>query len=185
VEQQTMKKIFKKKGKGMRSWQSGGTLLEVLVSVLIFALGIAALVGLQARSMATTDDMQHRAEAVHYASAYVGKIWSAAGVTGGGAVMGAQLITQFAGTGGTGGPGYNAFSGQVINGIPGASPPVVRIDPANVTYINRSLTPPAPVILQGVNVAITINWADRQNVDSTGASIIHTYAQTSFVGYNP
>jgi type IV pilus assembly protein PilV len=175
-----MKQLASKESK-----QRGFMLLEVLVSILLFALGIAALVGLQARSLMVTDDMQYRAEAVHHAGTYVGKIWAAAGVASGGAVTDAQLIAQFSGANGTGGPGYRTFSNQVTDGIPGASFPTVAMATATVTYTNRSVTPPQQVNLEGVNVTITIHWADRQNVDQGGNNIVHTYTQTSFVGYNP
>jgi len=47
--------------------QSGFTLIEVLISVLIFALGILALVGLQASAVKFSTDAQQRAEATFLA----------------------------------------------------------------------------------------------------------------------
>jgi type IV pilus assembly protein PilV len=50
-----------------RRRQSGFTLIEVLISVLIFALGILALVGLQASAVKFSTDAQQRAEATFLA----------------------------------------------------------------------------------------------------------------------
>jgi len=50
-----------------RRRQSGFTLIEVLISVLIFALGILALVGLQASAVRFSTDAQQRAEATFLA----------------------------------------------------------------------------------------------------------------------
>ena len=50
-----------------RPRQGGFTLIEVLVSVLIFALGILGLVGLQASAIRYATDAQQRAEATFLA----------------------------------------------------------------------------------------------------------------------
>lgn len=154
-------------------------LVEVLVSILLFALGIVALVSLQARSLGITDDAQYRAEAMHYANAYVGMIWAAAGVPSGGVVTDEKLIKQFSGIEGEGGLGYKDFSHQVTADIPGAHPPEVTMSPTTFTFINRAASPPQPVQIPGVMVTITIHWIDRQENDT-----IHTYTQTSSVAYN-
>jgi type IV pilus assembly protein PilV len=50
-----------------RQLQSGFTLIEVLVSVLIFSFGILGLVGLQANAIKMSTDAQQRAEATFLA----------------------------------------------------------------------------------------------------------------------
>ena len=56
--------------------QRGSFLLEALVSVLIVALGILGLVGLQARAIQNVDDAQYRSEAAFLANDAVGQMWT-------------------------------------------------------------------------------------------------------------
>lgn len=49
------------------SRQAGFSLLEVLVSVLVFSLGVLALVSLQATTMRMSSDARHRADAAFLA----------------------------------------------------------------------------------------------------------------------
>lgn len=50
-----------------RSTQAGFTLVEVLVAVLVFSLGILAMAGLQANAIRLSTDAQQRAEATYLA----------------------------------------------------------------------------------------------------------------------
>ncbi len=56
--------------------QTGAYLLEALIGMLIFALGVLGIVGLQAASMRTTVDSAMRAEAVFAANQLVGQMWT-------------------------------------------------------------------------------------------------------------
>lgn len=56
--------------------QHGVMLLEVLVSILIFSIGVLALVGLQARMTAAQSDAKYRADASYLANEVVGMMWS-------------------------------------------------------------------------------------------------------------
>src|SRR6185369_10766683 len=58
-----------------RNPQRGSFLLEALISVLIVALGILGLIGLQARAFQNIDDAQYRAEAAYMANALLGQMW--------------------------------------------------------------------------------------------------------------
>lgn len=57
--------------------QSGVALLEALVSILIFSLGILALVGLQSTMIRTSIDAKHRADAATLANQMIGAMWAA------------------------------------------------------------------------------------------------------------
>jgi len=61
--------------KGGRA-QQGVVLLEALVAVLIFSMGILALVGLQAAMVKNTSDSKFRADASFIAQQRIGLIWS-------------------------------------------------------------------------------------------------------------
>ncbi|MDX1916030.1 MAG: prepilin-type cleavage/methylation domain-containing protein [Methylophilus sp.] len=56
--------------------QKGAFLLEALIAVLIFSLGILALAGLQAVMIKNTDDAKYRAEATFIAQQKLGEIWT-------------------------------------------------------------------------------------------------------------
>ncbi|MCR6478167.1 type IV pilus modification protein PilV [Variovorax sp. ZS18.2.2] len=67
-----MKKSLRK-ASGAR--QSGVALLEVLVSVLLFSLGILGLIGLQARAISLSTDAQDRNRAALLANDVASAMW--------------------------------------------------------------------------------------------------------------
>lgn len=56
--------------------ERGSMLLEALVAVMIFSIGILSVVNLQAQSMRHVNDMQYRGEAVFLAESLVSKMWT-------------------------------------------------------------------------------------------------------------
>lgn len=56
--------------------QQGIVLLEALIAILIFSLGVLALVGLQAAMIKNTTDSKFRADASYIAQKRIGEIWS-------------------------------------------------------------------------------------------------------------
>lgn len=56
--------------------ESGVALLEALIAVLIFSLGILALMGLQAISIKQTADAKYRADAAFLANQIIGEMWA-------------------------------------------------------------------------------------------------------------
>lgn len=55
--------------------QNGATLLEVLIAVLIFSIGILAIVGVQALATSVTTDSKYRADASFLANQALGRVW--------------------------------------------------------------------------------------------------------------
>lgn len=55
--------------------QSGVALLEALVAILIFSIGLLGLVSLQARAIATTSDAKYRSDAAFLANKIIGVMW--------------------------------------------------------------------------------------------------------------
>jgi type IV pilus assembly protein PilV len=55
--------------------QRGAVLLEAMIAVVIFSMGILALVGLQAAMVKNTSDAKYRAEASFIAQQKLGDIW--------------------------------------------------------------------------------------------------------------
>lgn len=55
--------------------QNGSMLLEALIGILIFSMGILAVVGLQGASVRATTDAKNRVEASFLANQAIGKMW--------------------------------------------------------------------------------------------------------------
>lgn len=85
--------------------QSGIVLLEGLIAILIFSMGILALVGLQAASTRASTDSRYRAEAVLYVNEILGEMWVADKTT---------LASQYA----TGGARFNTWLTKIQTSAP-------------------------------------------------------------------
>ena len=55
--------------------QSGVMLIEALIGILIFSIGILALIGMQATAMRNTTDARYRSEAAFLATQIIGQMW--------------------------------------------------------------------------------------------------------------
>ncbi len=58
-----------------RKAQHGIALLEALVGILIFSIGILAMMGLQAQSIRNTIEAKYRNEAAYLANQIIGQMW--------------------------------------------------------------------------------------------------------------
>lgn len=58
-----------------RRQQKGATLLEVLVAVLIFSLGILAVIGMQGTAVRAVIDAKYRSDASFIANATLARAW--------------------------------------------------------------------------------------------------------------
>lgn len=59
-----------------RRLQSGVMLIEAMVGILIFSIGVLALVGLQAVAIKASAEAKYRADASYLANAIVGRMWN-------------------------------------------------------------------------------------------------------------
>ena len=55
--------------------QRGATLLEALIGILIFSIGILALVGMQALAIKHMSDAKYRSDAAFFANELIGQMW--------------------------------------------------------------------------------------------------------------
>lgn len=55
--------------------QRGATLLEALIGILIFSIGILALVGMQALAIKHMSDAKYRSDAAFFANEIIGQMW--------------------------------------------------------------------------------------------------------------
>ncbi len=124
-------------------------LLEALVAILIFSMGILAIVGLQASSVRLAGDAKYRADANLLANRLIGSMWLANSSP--------SFVADFS----TGGAGYLAWISSVAATLPvtGASAPDVTIAQSGIgagSVVSSTVT-------------INIYWT----IPGTGS--VHTY----------
>lgn len=106
----------------MRKPQSGIMLLEALIAILIFSIGILGIVGMQGSTIKASRDGKFRSEAGLLANELIGQMWI-------GARDGTALQTNFQ----TGGAIYTPWAARVAATLPGAgataNPPLVTVTP--------------------------------------------------------
>lgn len=102
-----------------RKQQTGSFLLEALIGILIFSMGILSIVGLQAASIKASGDAKYRSDASLLTNQLIGQMWVSNRTA-------ATLKTDFQ----TGGAAYTAWANDVEDGLPGveANPPTVAVD---------------------------------------------------------
>ena len=107
--------------------QSGVILLEALLAILIFSLGILALVGLQAAAVKQSTDARYRTEAALLANEVIGQMWVSDRTT-------ANLQGNFNSPGGAAYVNWLARVGGVLPGV-AANPPTIAIDPQGIATV--------------------------------------------------
>src|SRR5437762_14185861 len=90
--------------------QRGAYLLEALIGILSFSLGILGIVGLQAQAIRFTNDAEFRAEAVYLANSLISQMWADDRRT---------LKANYDSA--VGGPKYTQFKADVNNRLHGAT----------------------------------------------------------------
>lgn len=154
----------------------GGFLLEALVGILIFTLGVLGLFALQARAIGYSSDVQYRGEAAQLANGYLSKMWAAPRAT---------LPTAFSLPGQ---PEYDAFAQTIFQRLPGADSAALVPNP----QVTVTQPPPGGSVDAVTNVAltnnstlvtITIQWLQPANVEGA-APTAHQYVVTSILGIN-
>lgn len=137
----------------MRKTQSGIMLLEALIAIFIFSIGILGVVGMQASTIAASRDAKFRSDAGHLANELVGQMWVSSR-------DGATLQSAFQGDGPanaalTDGATYTAWLARVSATLPG-----VADNPPTVTVVPGAMGPPATASI----VTITVRWQAPNNV---------------------
>ena len=111
---------------GFARQQSGMMLIESLLAILVFSLGILALVGLQGMAIKQSTDARYRTEAALLANDIIGQMWVSDRTT-------AVLQANF----NTGGAAYNTWRARVGGVLPGvaANPPDIAIDGQGIATV--------------------------------------------------
>ncbi len=139
---------------GSDNRQNGVALLEALISILIFAIGILAIVGLQASSIKLASDSKYRADANLLANQLIGEMWLANSSP--------SFVTDFS----TGGSQYLAwYNSSVASTLPvtGISAPQVAISQSSVSAASTTSSA----------VTIDIYWSVP---GETNAATVHHYS---------
>lgn len=131
-------------------------LLEALIGILIFSLGILALVGMQATALKATTDARDRTEASNLATEIIGEMW----------LDRANLINYVYDGSGTPPAALANWVTDVENSLPNAAAnhPTVTVGPSG------SL--PATV---GTEVEVTLFWQNPSDPN------IHQFAMTAYI----
>lgn len=143
--------------------QRGSMMLEALISILIFSIGILAIIGLQAASVKMSSDAKYRSDASFLASQLVAQMWNgvAGSVTGtcpANAYTGNELnpyLGSYTGLSTTGGATFTAWASAVVATLPNPSASAVLAAAPTI-----SPSPCVPGLQQGINAnaLITISW---------------------------
>jgi type IV pilus assembly protein PilV len=134
-----------------RSGQGGVVLLEALIGLLIFSLGILALVAMQSVAISNVSNAKYRVEASLYADEIISQMWVDSGVQlknvdaykypGGGATYLLQWVDRIQNRAGTALPGALTY------------PPTIQVIPSVI------VVQPNPRVEQNVRqVIVTIRW---------------------------
>jgi len=95
---------------------AGVMLLEALIAILIFSIGILGIIGLQASAVQQSTDAKNRAEAAYLADQLMGQMWASDRVAG---TLKTQFDSDFCGAGGC--PAYVTWANTVSATLPGVS----------------------------------------------------------------
>lgn len=119
--------------------QAGALIIEALISIVIFSIGILALVGLLSATTNKAGDAKYRADASLLANQLIGQMWASDRTQ-------AVLQNNFSSPAG---PAYVAWASQVASALPGVTPtlmPTVAVSSVTATAVPSSY------------ITITMQW---------------------------
>lgn len=120
--------------KMQRSKQDGVILLESLAAILVFSLGILALVALLGASVRDAASAGYRSQASLLASQVIGQMWS-------GDKSNAALVAGYTGSGAL----YTAWQARVVKALPGVD-------------VASAATKPTITVNGDSQVVVTVYW---------------------------
>ncbi len=111
--------------------QAGVMLIEALIAILIFSVGVLGIIGLQGSAVKASVDARYRSEAALLANDLIGRMWASDRTQ-------ATLQTNYASA--TNGPQFVQWRNSVQAALPGApaNPPTVVIAPSAGTAVPSS-----------------------------------------------
>jgi type IV pilus assembly protein PilV len=142
--------------------QGGVMLIEVLIAILIFSVGILGIVGLQATAVTQVTDARYRTDAALLANQLLGQMW-ASGVEP--ATLQTRFQTQTSAT-----SDYALWVATVRATLPGVT-----------TTVGGATTPTVAVSNTGV-VTVTIRWRAPNEPATADPHSYVTLAQIKYGG---
>jgi len=114
--------------------QSGVMLIEVMIAILIFALGVLGIVSLQAASVSQISDAKYRSDASFLANQLFATMWVSDRAVG-------TLQSNF----NTGNPAYLTWKNKVTGSLPGVAskPPEVVVSNDGIATVTVYWLPPS------------------------------------------
>ena len=157
--------------------QSGSVILESMIAVLVFSLGILGIVGLQAASIKASSDAKYRSEASLLVNELIGRMWVSDRSQ---ATLQANFASPEGGAyqawawGGAAEAGTTATpaSGTVLEALPGAAanPPTISIAAVAPALLTDPPTPSTSL------VTVTVFW------QLPGEATAHNYTAVAQIG---
>jgi type IV pilus assembly protein PilV len=112
-------RAFARRPLHMRRQGRGLVLIDVLISVLVFSVGVLAIVAMQAVAAQQSSQAKYRADATMLANALISRMW-----------LTDRTVATLTDTFSTGEAGYDEWLATVEEALPGATdnPPEVTVD---------------------------------------------------------
>ncbi len=143
-----------------KTQQTGSVILEALIAILIFSIGILALVGMQATAISNVADAKYRSTSAYLANQIIGTVWATRLNIGANAsnVMVANPDPTFACNPCTNANGNPYTRAWVANGVAAELPNGV-----------------ASITVNGAVVTVTVNWTPPN------ATVAHRHTIQTYV----
>lgn len=156
----------------MRKQQSGVMLLEALIAILIFSLGILGIVGMQASAMSASRDAKYRTDAGLLANEIIGQMWAAdrQGDQFRDAFQG-DIDDALPGSVVADGPRFLLWRARVRATLPGGDAEDPRVDPL-VTVVPGPVNP-AQTVVEPHTVTVVVRWKGPND------DLVHSYTVTT------
>jgi len=136
--------------------QQGSSLLEALVAILIFSMGVLALISLQAVSIKNSIDAKYRADASYLANQIVAQMWvDRSNIDSYGHYQTGAICAPFTGSASANAKVSDATTGwvaQVVRLLPGAATDKTQIQVSTVGTTKR--------------VKVTVCWQGPQETSA-------------------
>ena len=158
----------------LRHSQSGSVLLEALIAILIFSMGILAIVGLQANAFNSVGEAKYRLEASYVANQVISTMWA----------LQPANIPLYAFASGTTPPTSHparSWFDQVVNDLPDAVtyPPSISVCPSEALPV--CTVPSCATDGTGTRcyVTVSVRWKSPKEEAS------HQFVTNAYINFNP
>jgi len=148
----------------IKKMQQGSMLLEALIGILIFSMGILAMVGLQAAAISSVTEAKYRSDAAFFANQIIGEMW----------VQRDDLANKFRYPYGTS-PTLAPWVSKVAASLPGI---------AGTTNRPSIMISACDVATTGCSVTVTLYWQPGNTANPDNPPPPRSFTQTAFI-HNP